>query len=129
MISLSSLRQDTQVLSWLHKTRSSNSFPPHPFPFPRVSSLAFAASFLPPLFISIFLNFLGYARGKYLVLQPRFYRLPRVRQLARHSVWSHIFSRYTYHRSAGKTGVNRILFAELRSIDRLSLIRFKRSFY
>ena len=25
------------------------------------------------------LNFLGYARGKYLVLQPRFYRLPRVR--------------------------------------------------
>ena len=64
-------------------------------PFPLVSSLAFAASFLPPLYISIFLNFLGYARGKYLVLQPRFYRLPRVRQLARHSVWSHIFSRYT----------------------------------
>ena len=37
-------------------------------PFPLVSSLAFAASFLPPLYISIFLNFLGYARGKYLVL-------------------------------------------------------------
>ena len=52
-------------------------------------SLAFAASFLPPVFISIFLNFLGYTRGKYLVLQPRFYRLPRVR----HSVRSHIFSR------------------------------------
>ena len=29
--------------------------------------------------LSIFLNFLGYARGKYLVLQPRFYRLPLVR--------------------------------------------------
>ena len=27
----------------------------------RLSSLAFAASFLPPVFISIFLNFLGYA--------------------------------------------------------------------
>ena len=38
----------------------------------RLSSLAFAASFLPPVFISIFLNFLGYARGKYLALQPRF---------------------------------------------------------
>ena len=44
-------------------------------PFP----LAFVASFLPPVFISIFLNFLGYARGNYLVLQPRFYRLLRVR--------------------------------------------------
>ena len=29
------------------------------------------------------LNFLGYARGKYLVLQPRFYRLPRVRHSIR----------------------------------------------
>ena len=47
-------------------------------------------------FISIFLNFLGYARGKYLVLQPRFHRLPRVRQLVRHSVWSHIFSRSVF---------------------------------
>ena len=45
----------------------------HPFAFPLVSSLAFAASFLPPVFIISFLNFLGYARGKYLVLQPRFY--------------------------------------------------------
>ena len=36
------------------KTCSSNSFPPHPFAFPLVSSLAFTASFLPPVFISIF---------------------------------------------------------------------------
>ena len=50
------------------------------------------ASFLPPVFNSIFLNFLGYARGKYLVLQPRFYRLPRVR----HSDRSHIFSRSVF---------------------------------
>ena len=34
------------------------------------------------------LNFLGYARGTYLILQPRFYRLPRVR----HSIRSHTFS-------------------------------------
>ena len=34
------------------------------------------------------LNFLGYARGKYLVLQPRVYRLASVR----HSVRSHSFS-------------------------------------
>ena len=55
-----------------------------PFPlFP--APLAFTASFLPPVFISIFLNFFGYARGKYLVLQPRFIRLPRVRN----SLWSH----------------------------------------
>ena len=77
MHSLSSSRQDTQVLS---------------FAFPLLSSLAFAASFLPPVCISIFLNFLGYTRGKYLVLQPRFYRLPRVR----HSVLSHIFSRSVF---------------------------------
>ena len=38
------------------------------------------------------LDFLGYARGKYLALQPRFYRLPRVR----HSVRSHIFSRSVF---------------------------------
>ena len=38
-------------------------------------------------------QFLGLCRGKYLVLQPRFYGLPRVRQLVPHSVWSHIFSR------------------------------------
>ena len=38
------------------------------------------------------LNFLGYARGKYLVLQPRFYSLP----LIRHSVPSHIFSRSVF---------------------------------
>ena len=57
----------------------------------RLSSLAFAASFLPAVFISIFLNFLGYARGKYLALQPRFYR-----QLVRHSVWSHMFSRSVF---------------------------------
>ena len=62
----------------------------------RLSSLAFAASFLPPVFISIFLNFLGYAHGKYLALQPRFYRLPGVRQLVRHSVWSHMFSRSVF---------------------------------
>ena len=62
----------------------------------RLSSLAFAASFLPPVFISIFLNFLGYARVKYLALQPRFYRLPGVRQLVRHSVWSHIFLRSVF---------------------------------
>ena len=48
------------------------------------------------LFPCIFLNFLGYSRGKYLVLQPRFYRLPPVRQLVRHSVWSHIFSRSVF---------------------------------
>ena len=35
------------------------------------------------------LNFLGYTRGKYLILQPRFYRLPRVRN----SIRSHTFSR------------------------------------
>ena len=63
--------------------------PSSPFRLSPVSLLAFAASFLPPVFISIFLNFLGYARGKYLVLQHRFYRLPRVR----HSVRSHTFSR------------------------------------
>ena len=34
------------------------------------------------------LDCLGYARGKYLLLQPGFYRLPRVRR----SVRSHIFS-------------------------------------
>ena len=34
------------------------------------------------------LNFLSYAPGKYLILQPRFYRLPRVR----HSIRSHSFS-------------------------------------
>ena len=34
------------------------------------------------------LNFLGYTRGTYLILQPRFYRLPRVR----HSIRSHTFS-------------------------------------
>ena len=71
MHSLSSSRQVTQVSSWLYYTCSSNSFPPHPFAFPLVSSLAFAASFLPPVFISIFLNFLGYARGKYLVCNIR----------------------------------------------------------
>ena len=38
------------------------------------------------------LNFLGYARGKYLILQPRFYRLPRVR----HSIRSHTFSRSVF---------------------------------
>ena len=38
------------------------------------------------------LNFLGYARGKYLVLQPRFFWLSRVR----HSVRSHIFSRSVF---------------------------------
>ena len=38
------------------------------------------------------LDFLGYARGKYLALQPRFYMLPRVR----HSVLSHIFSRSVF---------------------------------
>ena len=43
---------------------SSKSFPPHPFAFPVVFSLAFAASFLPPVFISILLNFSSYARGK-----------------------------------------------------------------
>ena len=63
--------------------------PSSPFRLSPVSLLAFAASFLLPVFISIFLNFLGYARGKYLVLQHRFYRLPRVR----HSVQSHTFSR------------------------------------
>ena len=65
--------------------------PPHPFAFPLspISLLAFASSFLPPVFISIFLNFLGYARGKYIVLQPRLYKLPRVR----HSVRSLTFSR------------------------------------
>ena len=65
--------------------------PPHPFAFPLspISLLAFASSFLPPVFISIFLNFLGYARGKYIVLQPRLYKLPRVR----HSIRSLTFSR------------------------------------
>ena len=38
------------------------------------------------------LDFLVYARGKYLALQPRFYRLPHVR----HSVRSHIFSRSVF---------------------------------
>ena len=38
------------------------------------------------------LNFLGDARGKYLVLQPWFHGLPRVR----HSVRSHIFSRSVF---------------------------------
>ena len=38
------------------------------------------------------LNFLGYAHGKYLILQPRFYRLPRVR----HSIRSHTFSRSVF---------------------------------
>ena len=76
----------------LIKRARQNSFPPHPFAFPVVFSLAFAASFLPPVFISILLNFLTYARGKYLVLQPRFYRLPRFR----HSVRSHIFSRSVF---------------------------------
>ena len=51
----------------LIKRARQNSFPPHPFAFPVVSSLAFAASFLPPVFISILLNFLSYARDKYLV--------------------------------------------------------------
>ena len=48
-------------------------------PFPLVSSLAFTASFPPPVFYFHLLDFLGYARGKYLVLQSRFYRLPRDR--------------------------------------------------
>ena len=52
----------------------------------------FTASFLPPVFYFHLLNLLGYARGKYLVLQPRFYRLPRVR----HSVRPHIFSRSVF---------------------------------
>ena len=43
---------------------SSKSFPPHPFAFSVLFSLAFAASFLPPVFISILLNFSSYARGK-----------------------------------------------------------------
>ena len=38
------------------------------------------------------LDCLGYARGKYLLLQPGFYRLPRVRR----SVRSHIFSRSVF---------------------------------
>ena len=38
------------------------------------------------------LNFLGYARGKYLVLQPRVYRLASVR----HSIGSHTFSRTVF---------------------------------
>ena len=38
------------------------------------------------------LNFLGYARGKYLVLQPRIYRLASVR----HSIGSHTFSRSVF---------------------------------
>ena len=38
------------------------------------------------------LNFLGYSRGKYLILQPRFYRLPRVRHSVRsRSVFSVLF--------------------------------------
>ena len=89
MHSLSSSRQDTQVSSWPHKTFSLNSFPPHPFAFPLVSSLAFTASFLPSVFNSIFSML---CCGKYLVLQPRFYRLPRVRR----SVRSHIFSRSVF---------------------------------
>ena len=52
-------------------------------PFPMFlhwrSPLPFCLSFFP---------FLGYARGSYLILQPRFYRLPRVR----HSIRSHTFS-------------------------------------
>ena len=47
--------------------------PSSPFAFSLFSLLTFAASFLPPVFISIFLNFLGYALGKYLVVQPRFW--------------------------------------------------------
>ena len=58
---------------FIKRARQTPSLLTHPFAFPLVSSLAFAASFLPPVFISSFLNFLGYARGKYLVLQPRFY--------------------------------------------------------
>ena len=70
-------------------TCSSNSFPSHLFAFPLVSSLAFTASFLPPVFISIFsISLFSYAPGKYLILQPRFYRLPRVQ----HSIRSHLFS-------------------------------------
>ena len=53
------------------------------------SSLPFC---LLSLFPSSSISSLGYARGNYLVLQPRFYRLPRVR----HSVRSHIFSRSVF---------------------------------
>ena len=38
--------------------------PSSPFRLSPFTSLAFAASFLHPVFISIFLNFLGYSRGK-----------------------------------------------------------------
>ena len=72
-------------LNVLVKLLSSSPFHLPPFFFIDVA----ASAFLPPVFVSIFLNFLGYARGKNLVLQPRFCRLPRVR----HSVRSHTFSR------------------------------------
>ena len=45
-----------------------------------------------PCFYFHLLNCLGYAHCKYLVLQPRFYSLPRVRR----SVRSHIFSRSVF---------------------------------
>ena len=34
------------------------------------------------------LNFLGYARGKYLILQPRYYRFPLIRHLIRSDTFS-----------------------------------------
>ena len=66
--------------------------PSSPFRLSPCFFIGFTASFLPPVFYFRLLNLLGYARGKYLVLQPRFYRLPRVR----HSVRSHIFSRSVF---------------------------------
>ena len=45
-----------------------------------------------PCFYFHLLQFLGYARDKYLILQPRFYRLPRVW----HSIRSHTFSRSVF---------------------------------
>ena len=61
------------------------SLPFHLFPCFFIGVLRFLST---SCFYFHLLNFLGYARGTYIILQPRFDRLPRVR----HSIRSHTFS-------------------------------------
>ena len=66
--------------------------PSPPFRLSLVSSLVSTASFLRPVFISIFSISWAMLAVRYLILEPRFYRLPRVR----HSIRSHTFSRSVF---------------------------------
>ena len=66
-------------------------------PFPLFSSLAFSASFLlSDLFPSSSISWAMLAVSISFFNLDLILRLPRIRQLVRHSVWSHIFSRSVF---------------------------------